>query len=50
MSDYLALFRTFDGRTGRKQFWLGVLGLAVAYLVVSILILPLLGFGQFNMA
>ena len=50
MSDYLALFRTFDGRIGRKQFWLGVLGLAVAYLVVSILILPLLGFGQFNMA
>lgn len=37
------LFFSFDGRIGRRRFWIGILGLAIAVIVISLVILPVLG-------
>lgn len=47
--DFAALYTKTDGRISRKTWWIGALILGVANLVVSLLILPLLGFGAPDM-
>lgn len=44
MDKFIANYIGFDGRIGRQSFWLGAIGLAVVSVVISLLILPLLGF------
>src|SRR5690606_21444702 len=39
----VSLYTTTDGRISRKSWWLGVLGLVVVSLVISLLVLPLVG-------
>lgn len=50
MDTILALYTKTDGRIGRKQWWLGTLGLVAVNLVISMLIFPLIGLGMPNMA
>lgn len=41
--DYNHLYLTTDGRIGRQTFWMGVLGLFVAAIVVSVILGVILG-------
>ena len=43
MDNIVSLYTSTDGRISRKTWWLGVLGLIVVNLIISILILPLVG-------
>lgn len=45
MDNIKTLYITFDGRIGRKTFWLGVLGIAVAGIILGFILTPLLGGG-----
>lgn len=38
--DLKALYMTFDGRIGRKPFWLGIMGLLAAAVVLSLAVVP----------
>jgi len=46
MDQYKQLYTSFAGRIGRKQFWIGMVGLLVANIVIGILILPVVGLGM----
>lgn len=48
--DWKFLFGSFDGRISRKTFWIGTVILAIALIVVSFLVLPILGLGMMNPA
>lgn len=48
--DFQYLFTKTEGRISRKTWWIGVLILAVANIVVSLLVLPLVGLGGPNLA
>lgn len=41
--DYNHLYLTTDGRIGRQSFWMGILGLIVAGIVVSVILGLILG-------
>ena len=47
MDAFKALYTTTDGRIGRKQWWLGVLGLVVASIALSI-VMSLIGFSAWT--
>jgi len=46
--DWKFLFTSFEGRIGRKQFWLGAVVLVIAGMVVALLLSTLFGFGMFG--
>jgi uncharacterized membrane protein YhaH (DUF805 family) len=48
--DFMALYTSADGRISRKTWWIGAIILAVANMIVTLLILPLLGIGMVNTA
>ncbi|MEX0627294.1 MAG: DUF805 domain-containing protein [Cucumibacter sp.] len=50
MNDYLKMFMGFDGRLNRQRFWLGVIGLIVASIVVSMILGSIFGVQMFNFA
>jgi uncharacterized membrane protein YhaH (DUF805 family) len=41
MGEYLAIFRSFDGRIPRSQFWPGVIGIVIAQIAVGLLMTSL---------
>lgn len=43
-----SLYTTYDGRIGRQRFWLGILGLVVVSLIVSLIVMPLFGASMFS--
>jgi uncharacterized membrane protein YhaH (DUF805 family) len=43
MDNIVRLYTSTDGRISRKSWWLGVLGIVVVSIVISLIILPLLG-------
>lgn len=38
MNDFLQLYTSFDGRLNRQRFWLGIVGLIIAYIVVGFIV------------
>ena len=48
--DFMSLYTSRDGRISRKTWWIGALILGVANIVISLLLLPMIGFGGPNMA
>lgn len=48
MNDYLGMFMGFDGRLNRQRFWLGVVGLIVAAIIVSMILGSIFGVQMFN--
>lgn len=48
--DFQYLYTKTEGRISRKSWWIGAIVLAVANIVISMLILPLVGLGGPNMA
>jgi uncharacterized membrane protein YhaH (DUF805 family) len=45
--NWQSLFTSFDGRIGRKQFWIGVVVLMVASIVVYFIVGPIFGVSMF---
>ena len=43
MDNLVPLYTSFDGRIGRKSYWIGVIGIAIASVIISF-ILSLIGF------
>lgn len=43
MDTIVSLYTTTDGRISRKTWWLGVVGIMVVSLIISLILLPLLG-------
>lgn len=43
MDNIVGLYTSTEGRIGRKSWWLGVIGIAVAYIVIAFLVLPIVG-------
>ncbi len=50
MDKIIANYTSTTGRIGRQQFWIGAIILAVANIVISMLILPMVGLGMPNLA
>lgn len=48
MDNLIANYTTTTGRIGRQQWWIGSIILAVIYVIISFLILPLIGLGMPN--
>jgi uncharacterized membrane protein YhaH (DUF805 family) len=47
--DFASLYTKTEGRIGRQTFWIGVLILIVANIIITVLILPAIGLGGPNM-
>lgn len=45
MDNIVALYTTTDGRISRKSWWLGIVGIIVVNIVISLLIFPFVGLG-----
>lgn len=50
MNNLRQLYLGFDGRIGRKTFWLGILGLIGAAIVLTFIIMPLFTSSPFDMS
>jgi uncharacterized membrane protein YhaH (DUF805 family) len=50
MNDFISMYTSFDGRLNRQRFWLGIVGLIVAYIVVGFVLGSVFGVQMFNMA
>ncbi len=48
MDDIKTLYLSFEGRIGRKSFWLGLLGILVAAIALSFVLSPILGVNSFG--
>jgi uncharacterized membrane protein YhaH (DUF805 family) len=46
IDDLKKLYLSREGRIGRMTFWLGLVGLAVIIILVSVLVMPLVGLGM----
>jgi uncharacterized membrane protein YhaH (DUF805 family) len=45
MDNIVALYTTTDGRISRKSWWLGLIGIIVVNIIISLLIFPIVGLG-----
>lgn len=48
MDNIKSLYLSFEGRIGRKSFWLGILGILVAAIILSIVLSPMFGVDSFG--
>ncbi len=49
MDDVMKLLTSFEGRIGRKTYWLGMLGILAAFIFLSMALMPMIGFGMLDM-
>jgi uncharacterized membrane protein YhaH (DUF805 family) len=50
MGNLVQLFTTLDGRINRRPFWMGVIVLIIAAIVVSFILMTIMGVSVFSMA
>ncbi len=48
MNNIKLLYLSFEGRIGRKSFWLGLLGILIVGIVLSVVLSPILGVNYFG--
>ncbi|HHG90854.1 MAG TPA: DUF805 domain-containing protein [Devosia sp.] len=48
MDNIKSLYLSFEGRIGRKSFWLGILGIVVVAIILSIILSPMFGVTAFG--
>ncbi len=48
MDNIKSLYLSYDGRIGRKSFWLGILGILVVAIILSIILSPMFGVNSFG--